>query len=151
MRLALEIEAHDKRYYQEDAPNVSDAEYDALRQRYKRSRRGFPNLVTTNSPSQKVGAAPSAAFKSAACGADAVARQRLREEDVIDFVDRIRRFLKLDAEHIPAIVAEPKIDGLSLSLRYEVANWSRAATRGDGVTARMSPPISARSRTFRRR
>src|SRR2546423_8482556 len=96
MRLALELEAHDKRYYQDDAPSVTDAEYDALRQRHNAIEKRFPEFVTSDSPSQKVGAAPSGRFKKVR---HAIAMLSLdnafAEEDVVDFVGRIRRFLKL--------------------------------------------------------
>jgi DNA ligase (NAD+) len=132
-RLALEIEGHDKRYYQDDAPKVSDADYDALRRRYTAIEARFPEFVTSDSPSQKVGAAPSGRFAKVRHAVPMLSLgNAFSDEDVADFVDRIRRFLRLDADEIPAIVAEPKIDGLSLSLRYENGELKRAATRGDG-------------------
>src|SRR6185312_6270906 len=133
MRLALELEGHDRRYYQEDAPSVSDAEYDALRQRFNAIETRFPELVTSDSPSQKVGAAPSGRFKKVR---HAVAMLSLdnafAEQDVIDFAARIARFLKLPDDKID-FSAEPKIDGLSMSLRYEGGELVTAATRGDGA------------------
>ncbi len=133
MRLALEIEGHDKRYYQDDAPKISDADYDALRQRVDAIEARFPDLVSKDSPSQKVGAAPSGRFAKVQHVVPMLSLgNAFSDEDVADFVDRIRRFLKLDADEMPAIVAEPKIDGLSLSLRYENGELVRAATRGDG-------------------
>ncbi len=133
MRLALEIEGHDKRYYQDDAPKISDADYDALRQRINAIEVRFPDLVSKDSPSQKVGAAPSGRFAKVQHVVPMLSLgNAFSDEDVADFVDRIRRFLKLDADEMPAIVAEPKIDGLSLSLRYENGELVRAATRGDG-------------------
>ena len=133
MRLSLEIEAHNERYYQKDAPTVSDAAYDALRQRLEAIEAKFPELVTTDSPTQKVGAAPARGFAKVQHAVPMLSLgNAFSDEDVTEFVDRIRRFLKLDAEHIPALVAEPKIDGLSLSLRYENGELVRAATRGDG-------------------
>ncbi|MBA2399141.1 MAG: NAD-dependent DNA ligase LigA [Bradyrhizobium sp.] len=147
MRLALEIEAHNERYYQKDAPTVSDAAYDALRQRLEAIEAKYPDLVTTDSPSQKVGAAPARGFAKVQ---HAVAMLSLGnafgDDDVTEFVDRIRRFLKLDADHIPALVAEPKIDGLSLSLRYENGDLVRAATRGDGFTGE---DVTANVRTIK--
>lgn len=132
-RLALEIEQHDRRYYQEDAPRISDAAYDALRRRVEAIEAKFPDLVTRVSPTQKVGAAPSGRFAKVRHAVPMLSLgNAFSDEDVADFVDRVRRFLKLDADHIPAIVAEPKIDGLSLSLRYEHGELVRAATRGDG-------------------
>ena len=132
-RLQDEIAAHDKRYYQDDAPTVSDAEYDALRRRYNAIEERFPDLRTLDSLSLKVGAAPSRGF--------AKVRHRIpmlsldnafSAEDVTDFVDRIRRFLKLAADEPTVFTAEPKIDGLSMSLRYENGALVTAATRGDG-------------------
>src|ERR1700716_3116878 len=119
-RLALEIESHDKRYYQEDAPKISDAAYDALRQRVNAIEARFPDLVTSESPSQKVGAAPTSRFAKVRHAVPMLSLgNAFSDEDVADFVDRVRRFLKLDADEIQAIVADPKMDGLSLSLRYE--------------------------------
>ena len=133
MRLALEIEGHDKHYYQDDAPKISDADYDALRRRVNAIEAKFPELVTSNSPSQKVGAQPSGRFAKVRHAVPMLSLgNAFSDEDVADFVDRIRRFLKLDADEVAAIVAEPKIDGLSLSLRYEDGELVRAATRGDG-------------------
>jgi DNA ligase (NAD+) len=134
-RLALEIESHDKHYYQDDAPKISDADYDALRKRVDAIEARFPELVTSESPSQKIGAQPSGRFAKVQHAVPMLSLgNAFSDEDVADFVDRIRRFLKLDADEIPAIVAEPKIDGLSLSLRYENGELVRAATRGDGTT-----------------
>jgi len=134
-RLALEIESHDKHYYQDDAPKISDADYDALRKRVNAIEARFPELVTSESPSQKIGAQPSGRFAKVQHAVPMLSLgNAFSDEDVADFVDRIRRFLKLDADEIPAIVAEPKIDGLSLSLRYENGELVRAATRGDGTT-----------------
>src|SRR6185312_4821621 len=119
MRLALELEGHDKRYYQDDAPSVTDAEYDALRQRFNAIEKRFPDLVTSDSPSQKVGAAPSGRFKKVRHALPMLSLDNaFAEQDVIDFVGRIERFLKLPDNRID-FSAEPKIDGLSMSLRYE--------------------------------
>ena len=146
-RLALEIEGHDERYYQDDAPNVSDAAYDALRQRVNAIEARFPELVTSESPTQKVGVAPSGRFAKVQHAVPMLSLgNAFSDEDVADFVDRIRRFLKLDADEIPAIVAEPKIDGLSLSLRYEDGELVRAATRGDGTTGE---DVTANARTIK--
>src|SRR3979409_719449 len=134
MRLALELERHDKRYYQEDAPSVSDAEYDALRQRFNAIEKRFPEFVTSDSPSQKVGAAPSGKFKKVRHAVPMLSLDNaFAEQDVLDFVGRIQRFLKLgDGDEID-FSAEPKIDGLSMSLRYEGGELVTAATRGDGA------------------
>ena len=133
-RLALEIEGHDKRYYQDDAPKVSDADYDTLRKRFNAIEARFPEFVTGDSPSQKVGAAPSGRFKKVRHALPMLSLDNaFAEEDVIDFVGRIRRFLKLGDEEEIDFSAEPKIDGLSMSLRYEGGELVTAATRGDGA------------------
>ncbi len=132
-RLALELEAHDRRYYQEDAPTVTDAEYDALRQRYNAIEKRFPDFVTPDSPSQKVGAAPSGRFKKVRHSLPMLSLDNaFAESGVRDFVDRIVRFLRLSDDKID-FSAEPKIDGLSMSLRYEGGELVTAATRGDGA------------------
>ncbi len=133
MRLALELEANDRRYYQEDAPTISDAEYDALRQRFNAIEKRFPEFVTAESPSQKVGAAPSGRFKKVRHAVPMLSLDNaFAEDDVRDFVGRIARFLKLSDDRID-FSAEPKIDGLSMSLRYEGGELITAATRGDGA------------------
>src|SRR6202165_5461580 len=89
-RLALEIESHDKHYYQEDAPKISDAEYDALRQRFNAIEARFPELVTSDSPSQKVGAQPSGRFAKVRHAVPMLSLDNaFAEEDVVDFVARI--------------------------------------------------------------
>ncbi len=134
MRLALELEAHDRRYYQDDAPSVTDAEYDALRQRFNAIEKRFPEFVDAASPSQKVGAAPSGRFKKVRHAIPMLSLDNaFAEEDVVDFVGRIRRFLKLTEDDPIDFSAEPKIDGLSMSLRYEDGELVTAATRGDGA------------------
>src|SRR6202158_2918535 len=132
-RLALEIESHDKRYYQEDAPQISDAGYDALRRRFNAIEARFPDLVTSDSPSQKVGAQPSGRFAKVRHAVPMLSLDNaLAEADVLDFVARIRRFLRLGEDDEIAFSAEPKIDGLSMSLRYENGELITGATRGDG-------------------
>jgi DNA ligase (NAD+) len=134
MRLALELEGHDKRYYQDDAPSVSDAEYDGLRKRFNAIEARFPEFVTGDSPSQKVGAAPSGRFAKVRHAVPMLSLDNaFAEEDVVDFVGRIRRFLKLAEDDWIDFSAEPKIDGLSMSLRYEGGELVTAATRGDGA------------------
>src|SRR5688572_16300465 len=119
-RLEAEISAHDKRYYQEDAPTVSDAEYDALRQRYEAIEQRFPELHTLTSLTQRVGATPAGRFKKVRHAVPMLSLgNAFSEEDVTDFVDRIRRFLRLGEKERIVFTAEPKIDGLSCSLRYE--------------------------------
>src|SRR5260370_27960746 len=115
-RLALEIESHDKHYYQEDAPKVSDAEYDALRQRFNAIEARFPEFVTSESPSQKVGAAPSGRFAKVRHAMPMLSLDNaFAEEDVLDFGGRIRRLLRLGDDDNIDFSAEPKIDGLSMS------------------------------------
>src|ERR1700757_4500482 len=95
-RLALELEGHDRRYYQDDAPSVSDAEYDALRQRFNAIEKRFPELVTSDSPSQKVGAAPARGFAKVRHAVPMLSLDNaFAEADVVDFVGRIERFLKV--------------------------------------------------------
>lgn len=131
--LAEEIRAHDRRYYQDDAPEVSDAEYDVLRQRLISLEAEYPDLATPDSPTQTVGAAPASGF-----GKIVHARPMLSlgnafsQDDVSDFIQRVRRFLNLGESEEVAINAEPKIDGLSASIRYEGGKLIQAATRGDG-------------------
>src|SRR6201986_1738799 len=133
MRLALEIEGHDKAYYQDDAPSVTDAEYDAVRQRFNAIEKRFPELSSAEWPSQKVGAAPSARFRKVRHALPMLSLDNaFAEEDVTDFAGRIERFVKLPDDKID-FSAEPKIDGLSMSLRYEGGELVTAATRGDGA------------------
>ena len=132
-RLGEEIATHDKRYYSEDAPIVSDAEYDALRLRYEALEAAFPELATPDSLTKKVGATPSEKFAKVRHRVPVLSLGNIfGEEEVADFVTRIRRFLGLSPEAPLAITAEPKIDGLSCSLRYERRKLVQAATRGDG-------------------
>jgi DNA ligase (NAD+) len=133
-RLTLEIERHDKAYYQEDAPRISDAEYDALRRRFNAIEARFPELVSSESPSQKIGAAPSGKFRKVRHAVPMLSLDNaFAEQDVLDFVGRIRRFLRLGDDDRIDFSAEPKIDGLSMSLRYERGELVTAATRGDGA------------------
>ena len=132
-RLAAEIAEHDRRYYQDDAPIVSDAEYDRLRQRYAAIEARFPQLRTIESLTQRVGAAPAARFAKVRHAVPMLSLDNaFAEQDVIDFVGRIRRFLRLADDEPVAFSAEPKIDGLSMSLRYEDGALVTGATRGDG-------------------
>ncbi len=132
-RLAKLIAEHDRRYYQEDAPTVSDAEYDALRQRNNAIEARFPELIRKDSPSRKVGVAPTGKFKKVRHAVPMLSLDNaFADEDVTDFADRIRRFLKLPDDEKLIFTVEPKIDGLSMSLRYEGGKLVTAATRGDG-------------------
>src|SRR5262245_22675881 len=145
-RLAAEIAAHDKRYYQQDAPTVTDAEYDALRQRNAAIEWRFPELIRPDSPSQRVGAAPTGKFKKVRHAVPMLSLDNaFSDEDVIDFVARIRRFLRLGNDEKIAFSAEPKIDGLSMSLRYEDGELVTAATRGDGA---VGEDVTANIRTL---
>ncbi|UGV25768.1 NAD-dependent DNA ligase LigA [Rhodopseudomonas boonkerdii] len=145
MRLSLEMETHNKLYYQDDAPTISDAAYDALRQRVEAIEAKFPDLVKSDSPTQTVGAAPSRGFAKIQHAVPMLSLgNAFSDEEVTEFVTRIQRFLKLD--EIPALVAEPKIDGLSLSLRYENGELIHAATRGDGFTGE---DVTANVRTIK--
>ena len=133
-RLASEITAHDKRYYQQDAPTVTDAEYDALRRRNAAIEARFPELIRSDSPSRRVGAAPTGKFKKVRHAVPMLSLDNaFAESDVVDFTARIRRFLKLGEDEKLAFSAEPKIDGLSMSLRYQDGELVTAATRGDGA------------------
>lgn len=132
-RLEEEIAAHDKRYHQQDAPTVSDAEYDALKKRLLELEAAFPDLKTMLGVSSRVGAAPAAGFAKVKHSKPMLSLDNaFAEDDVADFLGRIRRFLNLKDGDDLTLVAEPKIDGLSASLRYENGELVRAATRGDG-------------------
>jgi DNA ligase (NAD+) len=128
------ITAHDLAYHQNDAPTISDADYDALRRQLLALEQTYPGLKTGDSPAEKVGAAPSAKFAKVKHVIPMLSLSNAFEEsDVTDFVDRIRRFLNLGNTAEIAFTAEPKIDGLSISLRYENGKLVQAATRGDGA------------------
>jgi len=132
-RLAEEIAEHDRRYHTEDAPTISDAEYDALRRRNLAIEQLFPALVRPDSPSARVGAPVSEKFEKIRHKVPMLSLDNaFNDGDVVDFVGRIRRYLKLDPDAPLAMTGEPKIDGLSLSLRYENGRLVSAATRGDG-------------------
>ena len=132
-RLGAEIAGHDKRYYQEDAPSVSDAEYDDLRRRYQALEAAFPELADADLLSRKVGAAPAEKFAKVRHAVPMLSLGNIfAHEEVEEFCARIRRFLGLRDDAPLAMTAEPKIDGLSCSLRYEDGELAQAATRGDG-------------------
>jgi DNA ligase (NAD+) len=146
-RLGEEIEQHDRHYYQQDAPVIPDAEYDALRLRYEALEKAFPELVTSQSLTKKVGAKPSEKFAKVKHAVPMLSLGNVfSDDDVFEFVARVRRFLGL-AENAPVrFTAEPKIDGLSCSLRYEQGKLVQAATRGDGYEGE---DVTANIRTLR--
>lgn len=146
-RLAREIAEHDRRYHGEDAPTISDAEYDALRLRNAAIEARFPALVRPDSPSHRVGAKASEKFAKVLHARPMLSLDNaFADEDVADFVARIRRFLGLREDAPLSFVCEPKIDGLSASLRYENGVFVQGATRGDGTEGE---DITANLRTIK--
>ncbi|WP_409020517.1 NAD-dependent DNA ligase LigA [Brevundimonas vesicularis] len=134
-RLAAELARHDALYYSNDAPEISDADYDAMKARALGIEQRFPELTSTETPSQKVGAPVSEQFAEVRHGVPMLSLDNAFDDsDVRDFVNRIYKFLNLPHSEPVAFVAEPKIDGLSASLRYENGVLVRGATRGDGKT-----------------
>ncbi|MEM8920905.1 MAG: NAD-dependent DNA ligase LigA, partial [Pseudomonadota bacterium] len=132
-RLADAIRAADEAYYQNDAPDLTDAEYDKLRARLIDLEAAFPDLVSDESPTQTVGAAPSQGFGKIEHLQPMLSLDNaFTDEDVVEFLARVRRFLGLEAESTVAATAEPKIDGLSANLLYENGRLVSGATRGDG-------------------
>ena len=133
-RLHAVIEAADRAYYQDDAPDISDAEYDAARRRYQELETKFPELRRSDSLSEKVGAAPAEGFAKVRHAVPMLSLgNAFDDEDVAEFVQRGRKFFERDKDLDLAFTAEPKIDGLSASLRYEHGVFVRGATRGDGT------------------
>jgi len=132
--LAHQIARHNALYHGEDAPEISDADFDALMRRNAELEAAHPDLVRADSPSRIVGAAPSGHLAKVAHARPMLSLDNgFSDEDVTDFLGRVRRFLKLGDEETLAVTAEPKIDGLSCSLRYDEGRLVQATTRGDGA------------------
>lgn len=143
--LADTLAAHDLAYHRDDAPTISDGEYDALKRRNEAIEALFPHLVRDNSPSLKVGAARSEQFAPVTHGTPMLSLDNaFSNDEAAEFDAKVRRFLKLGDETV-AYTAEPKIDGLSASLRYENGRLARGATRGDG---RVGEDVTANLRTI---
>ncbi|WP_342251289.1 NAD-dependent DNA ligase LigA [Sphingomonas sp. OTU376] len=146
-KLAAEIAHHNRLYHAEDAPEISDADYDALMRRNTAIEAAFPDLVRADSPSKLVGAAPSGALSKIAHARPMFSLDNgFNDEEVADFLGRVRRFLNLGEAEPVALTAEPKIDGLSCSLRYVNGKLVQALTRGDG---QIGEDVTANARTIR--
>ena len=135
MRLAKEVARHNRLYHDSDAPEISDADYDALIRENNALEAAFPHLVRADSPNAQVGASPTSALKKVPHTVRMMSLDNgFSDDDIAEFVARVRRFLALPEAEAVALTAEPKIDGLSCSLRYEKGELVLAATRGDGAT-----------------
>ncbi|MEE2699016.1 MAG: NAD-dependent DNA ligase LigA [Pseudomonadota bacterium] len=132
--LAEKLNFYDQTYYQDDNPEITDSEYDALRLRLETLEAAFPELVKLDSPSKRVGAAPAHGFKKISHAVPMLSLSNaFNSDDVADFIAKTQRFLGLNEEKSIEIVCEPKIDGLSVSLRYEKGILIQGSTRGDGA------------------
>ncbi len=146
MRLAKEIAKHNRLYHTQDAPEISDADYDALVRENNALEAQFPHLVRADSPNKQVGAAPAGHLTKVTHARPMLSLENaFADEDVDEFVGRVRRFLNLPADAEVVLTAEPKIDGLSCSLRYEKGLLVLAATRGDGA---VGEDVTANVRTI---
>ncbi|WP_176595202.1 MULTISPECIES: NAD-dependent DNA ligase LigA [Sphingobium] len=135
MRLAREITRHNRLYHDQDEPEIADADYDALVRENNALEAAFPHLIRSDSPNAQVGAAPTSALRKVQHAARMMSLDNgFSDEDIAEFIARVRRFLALPEDAPVALTAEPKIDGLSCSLRYERGELVLAATRGDGTT-----------------
>ena len=146
MRLAKEIARHDAAYHDRDAPEITDAEYDALVAENKAIEAAFPHLVREDSPSKRVGHTPNSPLSKVTHALPMLSLDNgFSDDEVRDFVGRVRRFLSLSEDEPVVLTAEPKIDGLSCSLRYEDGALVLAATRGDGS---IGEDVTANARTI---
>ena len=146
MRLAKEIARHDRLYHDQDAPEISDAEYDALVRENRELEARFPQLVRPDSPSERLGAAPTTGLAKVTHARPMLSLDNaFSDEEVYEFVARLRRFLNLPPDEPIAMTGEPKIDGLSCSLRYERGRLVLGATRGDGM---VGEDVTANVRTI---
>ena len=135
MRLAKEIARHNRLYHDQDQPEIADADYDALIHENNALEAAFPQLIRPDSPNAQVGATPTSGLRKVQHAVRMMSLDNgFSDEDIAEFVARVRRFLALPEDAPVALTAEPKIDGLSCSLRYEKGELRLAATRGDGTT-----------------